>query len=184
MINHMTILLLKLGSLFKTLQILLVSGIKFFLAPPISNVYGFGYFETIITTTAGGIIGVLFFYYLSGMLIRLVRRLTPRIQPYFNPIREEIFSLFQYQPSQPIEIKKKKIFTKKNRFIIFTRKRFGLIGIAILTPVLLSIPLGTFLTAKYYPRQKYKLLYLTISVVFWSFFISSVVFFKGFNPIK
>ena len=180
----MSFFLLKLGTLFKTLQVLLLSSLKFFLAPPISNVYGFGYFHTIITTTAGGIIGVLFFYYLSGLVIRLYFRYSPQLRLFFNPIKQEIYNIFSYQPEKQSIQKKKKIFTRKNRLIILTRKRFGLIGIALLTPILLSIPLGTFLTAKYYPNQKYKLLYLTISVLFWSFFISSVVYFKGFNPMK
>ncbi len=176
----MTNLLLEAGSFFKILQVLLVSAIKFFIAPPISNVYGFDYIQTVITTTAGGIFGVVFFYYLSSMLIRLFKMISPYISHSFRPIIREIAELFP--PSK--EKKKKRIFTWKNRLIIKTRKRFGLIGIALLTPILLSIPLGSFLTAKYYSRQKYALLYLSMSIVFWSFFISSIVFFKGFNPIK
>jgi prolipoprotein diacylglyceryltransferase len=55
-----------------------------------------------------------------------------------------------------------------------TKKKYGLWGIAILTPVLLSIPLGTFLANKYYRNKKTVLFSLTLSVVCWSIIMASI----------
>ncbi|MEZ5067446.1 MAG: hypothetical protein R2847_02715 [Bacteroidia bacterium] len=38
---------------------------------------------------------------------------------------------------------KPKIFTKRNRRIITLWRKYGLFGIAFITPVILSIPIGT-----------------------------------------
>ena len=62
----------------------------------------------------------------------------------------------------------KKIFTKKNRRIIKIKQRYGLIGIALATPFLLSIPVGTFLLIRYYRTSRVKLIYLIGSNLIWS----------------
>ena len=54
------------------------------------------------------------------------------------------------------------------------RKKYGLWGIAFLTPMILSIPLGTFLAIKYYRNKKSVLLSLAIISSFWSIIMSSV----------
>ena len=64
--------------------------------------------------------------------------------------------------------KEKKIVTKKNRRIIRIKQRYGLIGIALSTPFLLSIPVGTFLVVRYYRASKFKFAYLIASNIVWS----------------
>ncbi|MCK4749171.1 MAG: hypothetical protein KAT15_19095, partial [Bacteroidales bacterium] len=44
----------------------------------------------------------------------------------------------------------------------------GLFGIAITTPFLLSIPVGTFLVVRYYRTRKIKFTYLIVSNMVWS----------------
>jgi hypothetical protein len=53
------------------------------------------------------------------------------------------------------------------------RNKYGLLGIIILTPILLSIPLGTMLANRYYSTKKRIPLYLIISVICWSFILTS-----------
>ena len=48
------------------------------------------------------------------------------------------------------------------------KQRYGLIGIAFTTPLLLSIPVGVFLAARYYRSSKTKYLYLIGSNLVWS----------------
>ena len=62
----------------------------------------------------------------------------------------------------------KKHFTKANRRIIKVKHRFGLVGIAALTPVLLSIPLGAFLAERFYKDKKKVILYTAISLLVWA----------------
>jgi len=154
---------------FKLVQIILISAIKFLFAPLISLKMGFSYFQTIIYTTIGGILGVFFFFFLSNIVITLYKK-------YLAIQVKAFFSRFKKQRNQSILIleKTKKKFTKKNRFIILLKSKLGMIGIAFLTPTILSIPFGTFLASKYFPNKKTVLIYLSISVAFWSFVLSSI----------
>lgn len=143
----------------KILQILLVgilSATKFLTAPITSLNIGFGYGETLLITTIGGVIGVIFFYYLSSAIMLVISKLTGK----FSPAKEN---------------KKKRVFTWKNKLIVRIKRDYGLIGLAAITPTLLSIPVGTFLAARYFTDQKKVITYLSASVVVWSVIVSSVV---------
>ncbi len=155
--------------IFKLLQIILISAVKFMFAPLISLKMGFSYFQTILYTTIGGILGVLFFFFLSNLIIRLYKQyLAKYIKDLFRKIRKKKHIV------SPAAVKTRKKFTKKNRFIIFVKSKFGMIGIIILTPTILSIPIGTFLASKYYSNKKALLVYLSISVAIWSFVLSTI----------
>jgi hypothetical protein len=156
---------------FKLIQVVIISGIKFLFAPFISIGYGFNYFQTVIFTTLGGIAGLLFFYYLSKWMIRLYFRLCPVVISYFGG-EEAKKALQESQCRKP----NRKKFTRKNKTIVNIRNKYGLFGIILLTPVLLSIPIGAFLAQKYYSKRNNILVYLSLSVLMWSFFISSFYF--------
>lgn len=157
--------------IFKLLQVIIVSGVKFLFAPLISIGYGFDYFQTIIFTTIGGILGYIFFYYFSKWIIRQYKKFCPIVYSYFTGV-----NITQSDKVINCRRKPKKVFTKKNKMILNLRKKYGFFGLIILTPVLLSIPIGAFLAQKYYSKKNNVLVYMTISLVFWSFFISSVFF--------
>ena len=156
---------------FRLVQVLIISGIKFLFAPIISIGYGFNYFQTVIFTTVGGISGILFFYFLSKWLIRQYYRYCPGIFAYFTG--EKIDDAQRILDSEK-PLKKK--FTRKNKLIINIRNKYGLLGIIFLTPVLLSIPIGAFLAQKYYSKKSSVLVYMSISVILWSSFISALFF--------
>lgn len=144
----------------KLLQILLVvilSGTKFLTAPITSLNIGFGYLETLLITTIGGVIGVVFFYYLSAAIMVIIQKLTGKLGKK------------KQKPS------KKRVFTWKNKLIVKIKREYGLIGLAAITPIFLSIPLGTFLAARFFHDQKKVLTYLSASVIVWSVIVSSVV---------
>ena len=66
----------------------------------------------------------------------------------------------------------KKIFTKRNRKIVVIWKKYGLVGIAFLTPVILSIPIGTLIANSLVPDKKKIMVYMFFSVLFWAIFIT------------
>jgi len=167
----MLIIFLKTSYFFKLLEVLLVSGFKFIFAPLLSFKLGFSYFQTILFTSIGGLLGVIFFFYLSAAILSLFRKFWPLIKNYFFK---------QIQQKKIITYNKK--FSFKNKFLVNARKKYGLWGIALLTPVLLSIPLGTFLANKYYKNKKTVLLSLIFSVFCWSIIISSVYAFFKITP--
>jgi hypothetical protein len=108
--------------------------------------FKFDFLKVFIVSCAGGIGGTVFYTYLSAGILRWWEKFK-HTRPYF---------------------KKKKIFTKGNRRIIKIKHRFGLTGIAVLTPVLLSIPLGAFLAERFYKKKLKVILAISIWVVIWS----------------
>lgn len=158
-------------SVFKLIQVVILSGVKFLFAPLISVGYGFNYFQTVIFTTIGGIAGLVFFYFLSQWIIMQYFRFCPIIFSYFTGEKVEKAKKILNCSEQP-----KKKFTKRNRFLINFRFKYGYFGLVLLTPVLLSIPIGAFLAQKYYSGKSHILLHMSISVVLWSCSISTVFF--------
>ena len=154
------------GFLLKQLSIILLSSVKFLIAAPVSYIFGFSYFHTLINTVAGGILGVFFFFFLSRILIRFYLLHFP----LYIRAMEQMTGIH-------IERKKSVSINKRKRMIIKLRKRFGYPGIIILTPVLLSIPVGTFLATKYYSGRSDLLAMLSLSVVIWSIILTSITAF-------
>ena len=52
---------------------------------------------------------------------------------------------------------------------IKTVRKYGLFGIAFLTPIFFSIPIGTFIALRFFPNKKKTLPVLAASVFGWSF---------------
>jgi hypothetical protein len=65
------------------------------------------------------------------------------------------------------KIHRKKIFTRFNRRIIKIKQRFGLAGIAFITPMI-GMPVGALLAERFFKDKKRVIFYLSISVVFWA----------------
>ena len=111
---------------------------------------GFPFLECVTITTLGGITGSLFFIFISDKVIAYLkkRRLEKRHSPNAVP---------------------KKNFTLQNKFLVTIKKRFGLLGIAIATPIS-SYPLGCYIAVRYYPKDKQKIfVYMLVSTLAWSF---------------
>jgi hypothetical protein len=116
--------------------------------PAAVGFFKFNFFKSIVISCSGGISGAVVFTYLSAGILKWWERFKAR--------------WFSHHHS-------KKKFTKANRRIIRIKNRFGLLGISILSPILLSIPVGAFLGERFYKKKSKVILYLSGSVVFWSF---------------
>ena len=75
----------------------------------------------------------------------------------------------------PLIPRKRKVFTFTNKLYVKIKRKYGFLGIIVLTPVLLSIPIGTFLAARFYANRSHTVLYLCASVVLWSLIMSSAI---------
>ena len=132
---------------------ILFSAVKFAMTFPVAIIqFKFNFLETLVWTNVGGIAGIYFFAFLSDKLISWWNR------TFRNP----------HKRIQKKQTSGKKVFTKKNRRIIRIKQQYGLIGIAVITPFLLSIPVGTFLVVRYYHSVKSRFLYLVASNLLWS----------------
>ena len=138
---------------YEIISVFLMSGIKFFAAPLLAKTFGFTYLETIFVTTLGGVSGIFLFFNLGSRIVHFFPN-------FFKPIRT-----------------KRKIFTKKNKFYVKLIRNYGLLGIAIFSPILISIPVGSFLAARFFENQKkMSLAMMFAAVLIWSVSISTFLF--------
>lgn len=158
--------------LFKQLGILVIGGVKFLIAAPVSYLFGYSYLHTLLNTTAGGLLGVLFFFFLSRTIFRLYRVYSGYIKAGIGLLAGK---LTLNADNRARKKQDRPAFSRKNRIIVRIRRTYGLPGLIILTPVLFSIPLGTFLLLKYYSRSRNLLAWLSLSVVVWSVVLTTVV---------
>lgn len=157
--------------ILKQLSILLISAVKFLVGAPTSYLFGYSYIHTILNTTFGGWLGVLFFYYTGRWIFSRFPAWQRRLKRFYHKLIGVPVHLQQsLNPTR-----QKKIFTKRNRTIVGIRNKFGFPGLIILTPVILSIPIGTFLILKYYSHRRDLLGWLSISVMVWSVILSTFI---------
>jgi len=137
---------------WEIISVILLSSVKFSIGGiPLALGLGFPFFKAVTTTAIGGVIGTVVFVYISDFLIKS-----------WNKIK----------PEKKVDAIKKQ-FTWKNKIIIIVKRRFGLLGISLLTPLLLSIPFGCFLAVRFFKNKERILVYMFASVLFWSVSLSS-----------
>ena len=116
--------------------------------PTVIAIYKYNYTLALLSSCTGAIFGTVVFTYLFAGILKWWENLKVGMFTSKHP---------------------KKIFTKFNRRVIKIKHRFGLIGIAILTPIFLSIPIGAFLAERFYKDKRKVIIYLSLSSVFWCF---------------
>ncbi|HEY6159594.1 MAG TPA: hypothetical protein VI112_00185 [Bacteroidia bacterium] len=143
--------------IWQIILVWLLSTVKFvFGAVPLALAFGFSFWKTVAVTCTGGFIGITFFVSLGEYLVKkTMERKEKRIAEGKR--------------------KPKKAFTRTNILIVKAKRNFGLPGIAFLTPLLLSIPLGSIVAMRYFRHMnKYRVLsWMYLSIVFWSVSIAS-----------
>ena len=100
---------------------------------------GLSFVETFLAAFLGGSISAAFFYFASEFVIHWAQK---------RRLKKEELLLQQGK-----EIKKKKIFTKLNRFIFILKSKLAIYGICFWVPFLFSVPLGCILVAKLYGKE-------------------------------
>jgi len=80
-----------------------------------------------------------------------------------------IFSAYIQNKFFPTKKQKKRI-TRSNRFLIKAKKYFGIVGVATISPLILSIPFGTFIAIRFFGNKNRNktVLLMTISSAFWT----------------
>ena len=78
--------------------------------------------------------------------------------------------------SQHHKIHSRRIFTPINRRIIRIKQRFGLLGISLVGPMLLSIPLSAYIAERFFKDKRKIILYFTLSEVLWCLLIYSLIY--------
>jgi hypothetical protein len=154
-----------MSEFLKILPILLLSSVKFLPCPSISIAAGFSVIESIMITTCGGLSGAIVFFRSAEYLMERSRR-------------RRILMVLAGKRKPP------KVFSRYNRVLVQIKMRFGLVGIALITPVALSIPIGSLVMAKFFKHKSMALPSILISVLSWSLLLSiltaqfHVIFYK------
>lgn len=139
-----------MSTLLKILTVISLSGLKFMIAIPLSVLqYDFNFYQTLLFSLSGGIIGVFI----------------------FSMISEKINILFPKR--KKIKIKRKRSF--KEIITIKAAKKYGVYGIAAITPILLSIPIGTIIALRLFPEKRKTVPVIMSSVVIWAVILSVVL---------
>lgn len=140
--------------ILQVIGLMLIASVKFLYAPTAVYMAGYNFLQSLLITSGGGFLGVFIFFYLGELILRGWRKLFPQKKP-------------------------KRRFTKGNRLFVKIRARYGLYGLAFVTPCIISIPVGCLLAARYYSHSRAVLPLLFVSVVFWSVVLTSITFLIG-----
>ena len=128
-------------------SIFLLSTIKFLFAPFAGVPLNLHFYETYCAAVSGATLSAALFYFGSDRLLGYIKA---------NKREKSVFLVKK-------EIVKKK-FTRSNKFIVKLRMRFGKIGICFFAPLLLSIPVGSIIVAKFYGNEKKTFLLIIVGI--------------------
>ena len=131
----------------------LLAVVKFIITP--FTIYATGkeyiqFGEVVLTTGTGAAFGVLLFYYGGTYLFKWMGHLKSK--------------------------KKKPVFTKGRRRIVFIKNKFGLIGFIAIS-VVISVPITSLLAAKFFKHNRFTPLWLICGFMIWSFILSSAAYY-------
>lgn len=148
-----------MDSTFEAWQIvglIFFSAIKFFLAPSACVVSGYGFFFSVLISSFGGCLGFVFFYKFGLVIQRLY---------------------FTYFPPK----ENKLVFTKRNKLLVKVKSKWGLWGLAVLTPFVIGVPIAGLLAAIYYAKNKKIIPVFVLVIVLASFLLTGIsIYFKEF----
>jgi hypothetical protein len=116
--------------LLKYIGVALTCAVKYIFGVLGALTTGLNFFETLITTLVGGMTGVFVYLYLWDLITFLYRKFVPK-KPKVGGIK----------------------ISATKRWIVKVIVKYELYGIAFLTPLLLSVPIGTLLAAAIEPNK-------------------------------
>jgi hypothetical protein len=148
-----------MGQFAKIFSAFLLCSFAFKIGFP-TTYFGLGpdFLTVMLVSCGGGIVGNIVFTNLSAAILKAIHNFR---------VKRGV-------------IHKKKVFTKFNRRVMTVKQKFGLAGIAFITPVFLSTPVGAFLAEKFFKDKKKIIVYLSVATVLWGFILYFILkFFHG-----
>ena len=136
----------------KILAIILLTMLKFIFGPTLGYAGGFSLPVTILITITGMMCSVVLFTFLGKLL------------------RERVLKRF---------FSRRKLFSRRNRRFVIIWKKYGVKGVAFLTPLLLTPIGGTLLLASFGSSKREILISMLLSAIFWSVLFSVLIYTVG-----
>ena len=133
-----------LSDILEGLVVIIWSALKFVVGLVNATVlFDMGFIPSVLLTVAGGMVGVYVFALLDKTLIRLWHK---------------------YIKKKSTKVK----FTGFKRWIVRIRAKYGVAGIAFLTPIVLQVPIGTILAMRLIKDLRKVSVYMLLSFTFFS----------------
>ena len=119
-------------------SIFLLSTVKFLLTPFTGIGLGVSFKDTYLSCTAGALLSAAIFYFSAEFLMIRTHK------------KKKL--LIEQAKEKGIELKRKKVFTRTNKFIV-RMKGLGIIAICFYAPLFLSMPIGSIISAKFFGKD-------------------------------
>lgn len=129
--------------IWKMILVAAWSSTKYLIGFTLALASGFNFLELMFTVVGGGMLGVLFYLYLWTMVVAVYRRFYPK-------------------KNKPVK------FSKTKRIVVKIIKEYELYGVAFLTPMLLTMPVGTILAASIETNKWRIKLFMFVSLCGWT----------------
>lgn len=125
--------------------------VKFIVTPSLMVARGWGFWPTVIITSAGATAGVWMFFYFGKWILRKWAEFRGKKEP------------------------KRPFFTPQRRRVVRLRRLFGMWGLLAVSG-LISVPIASILAAKYYQRNERMPWILVLAFVAWTFILTALSF--------
>jgi len=144
-------------------QVFLLAMIKYFYAPIYGIAIGMQFWPVFFSLISGGTLAFLIYYHVSDILMLYGAYMGPVVSKVL-PASWRMANV-RRRTRRLTKRRNRKKFTRRNKIVIKFRRNYGMWGIILLTPVLISLPVGAFLLRKYYHETKMALPLMLISIV-------------------
>jgi cytochrome b subunit of formate dehydrogenase len=119
------------------------------------------FFNLFVPTYVGAIFGMAVFYFSSELLMeRSAKKHADSIK-------------LAVEKGETVPLKKK--FTKMNKLMVWLKMKIGIYGITFLAPLLLSIPIGSVICAKFYGHKKKTYPLMVMFTGLYAFAVTSIL---------
>lgn len=143
--------------ILKAIPVYLATMLKFIFGPVGGYTAGLNILTTILSTV-GGMMTIVFAFTYSG-----------------NWLRQKVFSRF---------LKPGNKFSGNNKRFVTVWKKYGLAGVAVLTPIILTPIGGTILAVSSGSPKEKIIFYMFLSASFWAVIFSMAIYFFGNEVLK
>ena len=133
-------------TVWELLSWMMMAVIKFLFVPSLMVARGAGPLETVLTATAGAVVGIQLFFHFGKLFMKYSAEWWSVLRPNARP---------------------RPVFTPGRRRMVRLRDRFGLLGLLALSGFI-SVPITAMIAAKFYNRIPGVTLWLTLGFAAWA----------------
>jgi len=143
----------------KIITVAFFSSFKFLLGFAMAVGFGFNLFESLVAIVGGGMIGTVIYLYVWELLTKIYRKYFPKKTHHTK-------------------------FYKHTRWVVRMIRKYELYGVAILSPLVLTLPVGCLIANQIEPNKWRIKLFMFVSLIVWTiicWLVKQVIGLSWFN---